>query len=74
MNKLSNLLCLTGCGFHGHLEKGGSVGPNMGMWCRAHELATATISNIAPVRTKTEKTTSVHLALLTFCPSNGATL
>ena len=38
------------------------TGPNMGTWCRAHELATATISNIAPVRTKTEKTTLVHLA------------
>jgi len=31
VNKLSNLLCLTGCGYHDHLEKGGLVGPNMGM-------------------------------------------
>ena len=65
MNKLSNLLCLTRCGFYDCLETGGSVGPNMGTWCRAHELATVTISNIAPARTKTEKTektTLVHLA------------
>ena len=31
VNKLFNLLCLTGCGYHDHLEKGGLVGPNMGM-------------------------------------------
>ena len=31
VNKLSNLLCLTGCGYHDHLEKGGLVGPNMSM-------------------------------------------
>ena len=29
--KLFNLLCPTGCGYHDHLEKGGVVGPNMGM-------------------------------------------
>ena len=31
VNKLFNLLCPTGCGYHDHLEKGGVVGPNMGM-------------------------------------------
>ena len=69
MNKLSNLLCLTRCGFYDFLEEGGLVGPNMGTWCRAHELATVAISNIAPVRTKTEKATSVHFsfaAMLSF--------
>ena len=30
VNKLSNLLCLTECGFYDRLEEGGSVGPNMG--------------------------------------------
>ena len=62
VNKLSNLLCLTRCGFYDCLEEGGLVGPNMGTWCRAHELATATISNIAPVRTKTEKLLQYILA------------
>ena len=57
VNKLSNLLCITGCGFHAHLEKGGLVSPNMSTLCRVHELVTLAISNIAPVRTKTEKTT-----------------
>ena len=31
VNKLSNLLCLTGCGFHDRLEEGGLVCPNMSM-------------------------------------------
>ena len=31
VKKLFNLLCPTGCGYHDHLEKGGVVGPNMGM-------------------------------------------
>ena len=66
MNKLSNLLCLTGCGFHDHLEKGGLVGPNMGTLFRVHELATLAISNIAPVRTKTEKTTLVKSSFATM--------
>ena len=29
VNKLSNLLCLTGWGFYDRLEEGGLVGPNM---------------------------------------------
>ena len=29
VNKLSNLLCLTECGFYDRLEEGGLVGPNM---------------------------------------------
>ena len=72
VDKLSNLLCLTGCGFYACLEEGGLVGPNMGTWCRAHELATATISNIAPVRTKTEKLLQCNLALLPCCSRNDA--
>ena len=55
VNKLSNLLCLTGCGFHGHLEKGGLVSPNMGTLCRAHELATLAISNIGLLEQKLKK-------------------
>ena len=66
MNKLSNLLCLTGCGFHGHLEKGGLVSPDMGTLCRVHELETLAISNIAPVRTKTEETTLVKSSFATM--------
>ena len=31
VKKLFNLLCPTGCRYHDHLEKGGVVGPNMGM-------------------------------------------
>ena len=30
VKKLSNLLCLTRCGFYDRLEEGGLVGPNMG--------------------------------------------
>ena len=62
MNKLSNLLCLTRCGFYDCLEEGGLIGPNMSTWCRAHELATVIFSNIAPVGTKTEKTTPVQFS------------
>ena len=62
MDKLSNLLYLTRCGFYDYLEEGGLAGHNMGTWCRAHKLATATISKIAPVRTKTEKLLQYILA------------
>ena len=55
VNKLSNLLYLTRCGFYDCLEKGGSVGPNMATWCRDHELATATFSNIVPLQQKLKK-------------------
>ena len=61
MNKVSNLLCLTGCGFYDCLEEGGLVGPNMGTWCRAHELATVIFSNISPSQQKL-KTTSVQFS------------
>ena len=74
MNKLSNLLCLTGCGSHDHLEKGGLVGPNMGTLCRVHGPATVAISNIAPVRTKTEKLLQYILFLFLLrimSPSKG---
>ena len=62
MNKLSNLLCLTGCGFHGHLEKGGLVSPNMGTLCRAHELVSSPFSNIGLLEQKLNKTT-LHIEL-----------
>ena len=52
VNKLSNLLCLTGCGFYDRLEEGGLVGPNMDTWCRARELATAIFSKIAALEQK----------------------
>ena len=64
MNKLSNLLSITGCEFHGHLEKGGLVSPNMGTLCRTYELVTLAIFKHWAVRTKTEKTTLHMLALL----------
>ena len=52
MNKLSNLLCLTGGEFRGHLKKGGLVSPNMGTVCRAHDLVTLAISNIGLLEQK----------------------
>ena len=55
VNKLSNLLYLTRCGFYDCLEEGELVGPNMGTWGRAHELATATFSNIVPLQQKLKK-------------------
>ena len=55
VNKLSNLLCLTGCGFYDRLEEGGLVGPNMDTWCRARELATVIFSNIAALDQKLKK-------------------
>ena len=67
MNKLSNLLCLTGCGFHGHLEKGGLISPNMGTLCRAHELVPLAFFNIGLFRAKSEKLLNYILAFLPCC-------
>ena len=55
VKKLSNLLCLTRCGFYDCLDVGGSVCPNMSIYCRAHGTCWLPFSNIAAVRTKTEK-------------------
>ena len=72
VNKLSNLLCLTGCGFHGHLEKGGLVSPNMGTLCRAYELVSLAISNIGLLEQKLKKLLYTFLALLAMLSSNDA--
>ena len=52
VNKLFNLLCLTEFGFYDRLDEGGLVGPNMDTSCRAHELATVVLSNIAALEQK----------------------
>ena len=52
VDKLSNLLCLTGCGFYDRLEEGGLVGPSMDTWSCAHERAAVILSNIAALEQK----------------------
>ena len=72
VNKLSNLLYLTRCGFYDCLEEGGLVGPIMGTWCRAHELATVIFFKHCAFTTKTEKPLQCNLALLPCCSRNDA--
>ena len=72
MKNLSNLRCLTRYGSYDCLEEGGLVGPNMGTWCRPQGLATVILSNIAAVRTKTEKTNLCNLAFAAMLSGNDA--
>ena len=65
--KLSNLMCLTRCGFYDHLEEGGLVYLNMSMWCRAHGTYNFHFSNCRSSRTKPEKLQrSLAFAMLLF--------
>ena len=66
VNKLSNLLCLTGCGFYDRLEEGGLVGPNMDMQCRVHEPLQLSFSNIAALEQKPNKKLKNIQLLLSF--------
>ena len=63
VKKLSNLLCLTRCGFYDPLEEGGSVCPNMGTQGRAHEPATVIFFQHRRCRTKPEKLLQCNSAL-----------
>ena len=75
VKKLSNLLCLTKCGFYDRFEEGGSVCLNMGTQCRAHEPATVTFFKHRRFRTKPEKLLlylAFALVLCQCCSRNDA--
>ena len=72
VKKLSNLLCLTRCGFYDHLEEDRSIYINMGMQCRPHRTLQLSFSNYPSFKTKSEQIENVVLSCCHVVPRNDA--
>ena len=68
MNKLSNLLSLTECGFYGHLEEDGLFYLNMDVYCRPRRpSATVIFQNCPGSKLKPTKNKNVVLFCYMLC-------
>ena len=55
MNKLSNLLSLTECGFYDHLEEDGLFYLNMDVYCRSRRYSPLSFSKLSRLQNETDK-------------------
>ena len=55
VKKFSNLLCLTECGFYGHLEEDGLFYLNMDVYCRPRRYPPLTFSKLSRLQNETDK-------------------
>ncbi len=70
--KFSNLLCLTRCGFHVHLEEDGHFYSNMSMYGRLAERNNCHFSNYPSSQTKLLRSLAFAAMLCRCCSRNGA--
>ena len=72
VKKFSNLLCLTRCGFHVHLEEDGHFYSNMSMYGRLAERNNCHFSNYPSSQTKLLRSLAFAAMLCRCCSRNGA--
>ena len=74
VNKLSNLLSLTECGFHDLLEEDGLFYLNMGVYCRSRRYSPLSFSKLSRLQNKTDKKQERSFVLLPCCLSKRCLL
>ena len=74
VNKLSNLLSLTECGFYDRLEEDGSFYLNMGMYCRPRRPSATVIFKIVSAPKRNPQKRERSFVLLPCCSSKRCLL
>jgi hypothetical protein len=69
VNKLSNLLSLTECGFYDHLEEDGLFYLDMGMYCRPRRPSATVIFKLSPAPKRNPQKRERSFVFLPCCSS-----